>query len=117
MSTTIRRLAAIALASACAAGVAAAPASAAKVTATADGTRVTGCSVRHIIELHLFARGLSCKRALSLAHDAASRDRWCPPGWRTRARVDLVAKGAKDHPTVTLCRKGTRAFTYHLPTG
>jgi hypothetical protein len=120
MSTTIRRLAAIALATVCAAGVAAAPASAAsaaKITATASGVHVTGCSLRLVVELTLFTRGMSCKRALHFANHAASSDRWCPRGWRTKARVKLYAKGAKEHPTVTLCRKGKQAFTYHLTTG
>lgn len=117
MSTTIRRLAAIALATVCAAGAAAAPASAAKITATASGVKVTSCSVRLVVELTLFTRGMSCKRALHHANRAASSDRWCPPGWSTKARVKLYAKGAKEHPTVTLCRKGKQAFTYHLTTG
>ncbi|MBX5442017.1 MAG: hypothetical protein IRZ32_10880 [Solirubrobacteraceae bacterium] len=118
MRPSIRRLTALALATAGLAGAAAAPAAAAPtVTATADGVRVTGCSVRHILELSLFRRGMSCRQALHRANEAAHQDRWCPRGWRTRARVPLVAKGAKEHPTVTLCRKGGRAFTYHLPTG
>lgn len=88
------------------------------LTAQAGGVKVTACSVKYVLTFRLFTRGISCGRAFTLVNATASSDRWCPKGWKTRARVKLNgANGDQADPTVTLCTKGDRAFTYNVPTG
>ncbi len=117
--TTIRKLLAPALVALALCGLglalAAGPAAAAP-TATVEGKRVTPCRGMQALTFVMFVRNMGCDAALRRITAAASNDRGCPKGWRTRHEV-RVRLGKHRSPHVTLCTRKSRAFTYHLPVG